>query len=340
MKAVLMQSGRLWQQDLPMPEPQRGEVLVRTCACGICGTDLHAVKHTEALIKTSREVGGGFKLTTDQPVVLGHEFCAEIIDYGPGTTKTYVTGQLVCSMPVLLRAETVGLGYSDQAPGGFSEYMVLSEALLEPVPAGISAEQAALTEPLAVGRHAVAKARLAGREEILVVGCGPVGLAVIASLKAQGHGPVYAADFSPARRLMAERLGADVVLDPQAGDPLSTRAWPKGGQTVIFDCVGVAGMIDQLFSKAPQDARLVIVGVCLEIDHARPLIAVNKELNVQYVLGYSQAEFADTLKALADGAFNVGDWITDIVGLDGVEAAFEQLSSPEAQGKILVDPRR
>jgi len=84
MKAVLMQSGRLWQQDLPMPEPQRGEVLVRTCACGICGTDLHAVKHTEALIKTSREVGGGFKLTTDQPVVLGHEFCAEIIDYGAG----------------------------------------------------------------------------------------------------------------------------------------------------------------------------------------------------------------------------------------------------------------
>ena len=67
---------------------------------------------------------------------------------------------------------------------------------------------------------------------------------------------------------------------------------------------------------------------------------MNKELNVQYVLGYSQAEFADTLKALADGAFNVGDWITGIVGLDGVEAAFEQLSFPEAQGKILVDPRR
>ena len=190
MKAVLMQSGRLWQQDLPIPEPQQGEVLVRTCACGICGTDLHAVKHTDALIKTSREVGGGFKLTTDQPVVLGHEFCAEIIDYGPGTTKRYAAGQLVCSMPVLLRAETVGLGYSDQAPGGFSEYMVLSEALLEPVPAGVTAEQAALTEPLAVGRHAVAKARLTGREEVLVVGCGPVGLAVIASLKAQGHGPV------------------------------------------------------------------------------------------------------------------------------------------------------
>jgi threonine dehydrogenase-like Zn-dependent dehydrogenase len=218
--------------------------------------------------------------------------------------------------------------------------MVLSEALLEPVPAGISAEQAALTEPLAVGRHAVAKARLTGREEVLVVGCGPVGLAVIASLKAQGHGPVYAADFSPARRMMAEQLGADVVLDPQAGDPLTTRTWPKGGQTVIFDCVGVAGMIDQLFTKAPQDARLVIVGVCLEMDYARPLIAVNKELNVQYVLGYSQVEFAETLKALADGAFNVEDWITGIVGLDGVESAFEQLSSPEAQGKILVDPRR
>ena len=94
---------------------------------------------------------------------------------------------------------------------------------------------------------------------------------------------------------MAEQLVSDVVLDPLTGDPLTTRTWPKGGQTVIFDCVGVAGMIDQLFTKAPQAARVVIVGVCLEMDYARPLIAVNKELNVQYVLGYSQVEFADTL---------------------------------------------
>lgn len=338
MKAVMMQSGKLWVDDIALPEPQDGEVLVRTCACGICGTDLHAVKHTSALIETSRAVGGGFKLTTENPVVLGHEFCAEIVDFGPGTRRKLPVGQLVCSVPVLLRAETVGLGYSDQAPGGFGEYMVLSEAMLNPVPSGVSADQAALTEPLAVGRHAVAKAGLQGSEEILVVGCGPVGLAVIASLKALGHGPVYASDFSPARRALAERLGADEVVDPGLQDPLRARSWPKDGQTVIFDCVGVVGMIDQIFTAAPQNARLVIVGVCLETDHARPLIAVNKELNVQYVLGYSTEEFTETLSWIADGRFDVSEWVTQTVGLDGVIDAFEQLAAPDAHGKILVDP--
>jgi threonine dehydrogenase-like Zn-dependent dehydrogenase len=338
MRAVMMQSGNLWVDDIALPEPQDGEVLVRTCACGICGTDLHAVKHTAALIETSRAVGGGFKLTTENPVVLGHEFCAEVVDFGPGTRRQLPVGQLVCSVPVLLRAETVGLGYSDQAPGGFAEYMVLSEAMLNPVPSGVSADQAALTEPLAVGRHAVAKAGLQGSEEILVVGCGPVGLAVIASLKALGHGPVYASDFSSARRALAEQLGADEVVDPELHDPLRARSWPKDGQTVIFDCVGVVGMIDQIFTAAPQNARLVIVGVCLETDHARPLIAVNKELNVQYVLGYSAEEFSQTLSWIADGRFDVSEWVTQTVGLDGVVDAFAKLAAPDAHGKILVDP--
>lgn len=338
MKALLMQSGKLWVDEVALPEPQNGEVLVRTCACGICGTDLHAVKHTASLIETSRAVGGGFKLTTENPVVLGHEFCAEIVDFGPGTQRNLSVGQLVCSVPVLPRAQIVGLGYSDQAPGGFGEYMVLSEAMLNPVPQGVSAEQAALTEPLAVGRHAVAKAGLQGSEELLVVGCGPVGLAVIASLKALGYGPIYASDFSPARRALAEQLGADEVVDPGLQDPLHARSWPKDGQTVIFDCVGVVGMIDQIFAAAPQNARLIIVGVCLETDRARPLIAINKELNVQYVLGYSVEEFAETLVWIADGRFDVSGWVTQTVGLDGVVDAFAQLAAPDAHGKILVDP--
>ena len=337
MKAALMQGGRLWIDDVPEPRPGAGEVLVATKACGICGSDLHAVQHTAAFIQTSREVGGGFKLTTDAPVVLGHEFCAEIVAFGPDTKKTLREGDLVCSMPVLLRPEMVGLGYSDIAPGGFAEYMVLTEALIQVVPNGLPAETAALTEPMAVGLHAVNKANLSTEDQVLVVGCGPVGLAIIAVLSMRGYS-VVASDFSPGRRALAEQLGASLTLDPAVTDPLEAQPWPQDGHMVIFECVGVKGMLDQLFSKAPKNSRIVVVGVCLETDTSRPLIAINKELSLQFVLGYTVQEFSETLLLLGEGELNVSNLVTDKVPLAQVSDAFQRLGDPRTDGKIIVIP--
>lgn len=345
MRATLMERGRLWAAEVPDPVPARGEVLVKSLACGICGSDLHAARHTEQFVATSREAGGAFKLTTLAPVVLGHEFCAEIVDYGPDTPRELAPGTPVCSVPLLTRANPIGIGYSDEVPGGFAEYMVLSAALLAPVPGGLPADHAALTEPMAVGRHAVAKAGLRGDETHLVIGCGPVGLAVIAALRAQGAGPVLAADYSPRRRQLAEQMGAHEVIDPAVGSPFHGRpqgslqaALPRDGRTVIFECVGVPGMLDQVFLGAPQDARIVVVGVCLERDQSRPLIAINKELCVQYVLGYTLDEFRETLSLIAEGRIDVAPLITGAVGLDGVAGAFRDLADPEQHAKILVKP--
>ena len=88
--------------------PLAGEVLVKTRACGICGSDLHAARHTEAFVNTSREAGGAFKLTTFDPVVLGHEFSAEIVDYGPNTPHDLAVGTVVCSVPMLARQNAAG----------------------------------------------------------------------------------------------------------------------------------------------------------------------------------------------------------------------------------------
>ena len=95
-------------------------------------------------------------------------------------------------------------------------------------------------------------------------------------------------------------------------------------------------MIDDIFLHAPRRARIVVVGVCLQTDHARPLIAVNKELNVQYVLGYTVREFHDTLHRIADGMLEVGPIVTHAVGLEGVAGAFEDLARPDAHGKVMV----
>ncbi len=333
-----MENGRIWVDTVADPEPRSGEVLVKSTGCGICGSDLHAYRHTEEFVATSREAGGAFRLTTMNPVVLGHEFCAEIVEYGPGTRRSLPIGSLVCAVPALPRGKGFEpIGYSEDAPGGFAEYFLLNERLMDPVPSGLSWDLAALTEPVAVGLHAVNKARL-DREAVLVIGAGPVGLAVIANLKQRGIGPVVVAELSPGRRALAERLGADVVVDPALASPYAAREVSSAEELVIFECVGVPGLIGQIFLDAPRNARIIVVGVCLQQDVSRPLIAINKELNVQYVLGYSVEEFSDALKRIADGSLDVAAMITHRIGLEDLPRAFDDLGSPESQGKVLVQP--
>jgi 2-desacetyl-2-hydroxyethyl bacteriochlorophyllide A dehydrogenase len=284
-------------------------------------------------------VGGAFQLTTFNPVVLGHEFCAEVVDYGPDTERTFRPGAAVCSVPVVIRKEgAIPVGYSDELPGGFGEYMVLSTQLLSPVPSGTSPRHAALTEPMAVGLHAVNLARLTGNETVVVIGAGPVGLAVLMHLKQRGASPVIVSEPSHGRRALAERLGADILIDP-TNDRLYERTEIRQRRDVVFfECVGVPGMIDQVFAGAPRHARLVIVGVCLQTDHSRPLIAINKELNVQYVLGYTFDEFTHTLALIADGKLDVEPLVTHEVALSRVAETFDALARPTAYGKVLVNP--
>ncbi len=191
MRAAVMRNKKLVVDDIATPAPGPGEELVKTLACGICGSDLHALKHAEKLVEGARRSGGPFIMDLKRDIVMGHEFCAEVVDYGPHTQRRFKPGARVCAMPVLIRAtgaETVG--YSNDHPGGYGEYMRLTEKLLLEVPNGLPTERAALTEPLAVGYHAVAKARLEKDDAPLVIGCGPVGLAVIAALKLKGMHPI------------------------------------------------------------------------------------------------------------------------------------------------------
>ncbi|MEQ8859542.1 MAG: zinc-binding dehydrogenase [Pseudomonadales bacterium] len=363
MRAAVMRRGALSEQELAEPSPQQGEVLVATLACGICGSDLHLLEHTDQFIAATREAGGFQGMEAGRDLVMGHEFCAEILDYGPadpGTTGRLPIGTRVCSVPTLIRdGQSSAVGFSHDVPGGYAERMVLTESLLLPVPNGLATEHAALTEPMAVGWHAVAMARLSPVDVPLVIGCGPVGLAVIAALKHAGAGPVVAADFSPARRRLAETLGADIVIDPAVHSPYTsweeaaresrqgrlTEVNPLSGERllppgVFFECVGVPGVLDQMMAGASRGCRVVIVGVCMQQDVVRPLLAITKELNLQFVLAYTADEFATTLHHIAEGTLPVAPLITGRVDIAGVAAAFAELKNPEKHAKILVEPAR
>src|ERR1700759_2553115 len=256
MRAAIFRNGGIVVDSMPEPKPGAGQALVRTLACGICGSDLHARKHAHRMVEMAKYVGRK-PMDLARDVVFGHEFCCEVLDYGPGGQGRFKPGTRVCSLPALLTAEgPQSIGYSNSNIGGYAECMLLSEALLLEVPNGLAAEHAALTEPLAVGVHAVAKANVRGDEVPLVVGCGPVGLAVIAALKLKGLHPIVAADYSPARHALAQKLGADIVVDPAKTQPFATwaehaamweeakaarpplQAWlPALRPALIFECV-------------------------------------------------------------------------------------------------------
>lgn len=358
MRAAVMRNQKLVVADIPVPALGPGDVLVRTLACGICGSDLHALKHAEKFVETARRAGNPFVMDLGRDVVMGHEFCAEIVEHGPDTTRALKVGARVCSRPTLMRPTgPQSIGYSNDNPGGYGEYMRLSEALLLEVPNGLSTEHAALTEPMAVGVHAVAKARLEPDDAPLVIGCGPVGLAVIAALRLAGVRPIVAADFSKRRRELAAAVGADLVVDPAATTPWqswreaavyrdASRApalppWiagPAVRPAVVFECVGVPGVLDQVMAAAPRGTRIVVVGVCMEADTIHPMLGISKELNLQFVLGYTPDEFAATLRHICDGAIPAAPLITGTVGIDGTAGAFVALGSPERHAKILVRP--
>lgn len=359
MRAAVMRERKLVVDTVPDPEPGPGEVVVKTLACGICGSDLHALKYADQFVEASRESGAPFVMDLERDVVMGHEFCAEVMEHGPDCQGTLAPGTRVCSIPVLARASGFqGIGYSNDFPGGYAEYMVLSEALLLPVPNGLSTDIAAMTEPMAVGLHAVEKAGLGPQDVALVVGCGPVGLAVIAALALKGVTPILAADFSPRRRALAELVGAHEVVDPAAtspyerfvdaarvevspeGEGLFAGLGPALRPTVIFECVGVPGVIHEIMKGAPRNSRVVVAGVCMERDHIQPMQGIGKELWIQFVLGYTPAEFAGTLHNLAEGKIRAEPLVTGKVGVEGVPGAFEELASPERHAKILVEPWR
>lgn len=324
--AVITDGHSLEVVEVPDPTPGSRELVLRVSACGICGSDLKAVKFLPA------------------GVVMGHEFCGEVVATGKDASGDWRVGDHVAALPVIgcgacaaCRAGDVAhcvsvdlLGVAG-SQGAFAEYVRVSARETFALPEQLRDGTGALVEPLAVGLHAVQRAALQPGDKVLVIGAGPVGVAVTLWARKLGAGEIVVSDVAEGRREAAASFGASGAIDP------STEAL-GGPYDVVFECVGKPGMLDTCVGAAAVHGRVVIVGVCTEPDPFIPVSAVLKEITMHFVVYYRRDEFAQVIIALGSGDLDPGPFVTDRVSLDGIAGAFRALTAPNLERKILVTP--
>lgn len=315
------------------PTPEANELVVKVSFCGICGTDLHSTREGAATVPCDS--------------ILGHEFCGEVVETGSALKSKWQVGDRVASLPFVacghcelcirgrpfecLQVKLTGL----QVPGGFAQYVKTGDSETLKLPDALSMETAALVEPLAVGLHAVRVSRLVAGSRVLIIGGGPVGLAVALWSRFMGARDVLVSEMATSRIALASRLGATGTLTP--GETLGEQfADSSGGAPdIIFECVGAPGLIQQCIDLAPRRGQVVPVGVCEQPDNFMPFLALVKELNMQFAIAYTRDDFETVIAMLAQGRIDPSAMVTDVVSLDEMPAAFEALRNPSHQCKVL-----
>jgi (R,R)-butanediol dehydrogenase/meso-butanediol dehydrogenase/diacetyl reductase len=329
--------GRLEVQRRPVPRPGVGEVRVTVARCGICGTDLHLVLERYARPGS----------------VLGHEWWGRIAEVGAGVQGWAIGDRVVAApgpacgscracrdgRPSVCRRR----GATDYlaGQGAFTEHVVVDAARLRRVPDGVDDRAAALTEPLAVALHALTLARPEPGDRALVTGAGPLGLLVVAALRASGVADVTVSEPAPLRRAQAERVGASRVVSPEelpappTGEPVAEPF------DLAFECSGRADAATAALDQLDRAGRLVLLGTGgtpPTFNHNRMIVL---ELAVAGAYNYDADGFDDALTLLASGDLPV-EWLLDPddVGLDGVADAIGASAEGLRRGKVLVDPSR
>jgi L-iditol 2-dehydrogenase len=334
---------RIEIDDVPMPSPKPGEVLVEMTAVGICGSDLH-------YFRTGRIGERPLRF----PHILGHEPAGVVAALGKGVRGLRL-GQTVAIEPGIscgrcraCRLGRLNLCYhvkflgSPGVAGAFQRYLVMPAVCAKPVPKGVDPALASAVEPLAVALHSMKLVDLRRGESVGVLGGGPIGLSVLALARARGAKVVAVSDPRPARRATALRLGAARAVAPADFVDAVREATGRLGASVLFECSGAPDAFDASVAAAERGGRIALVGIpeadAVSIDsHAWR----QRELEVVHIHRSNHAA-PPVLKQLARGDFGLrrAGFFSETVGLDGLQRAFEELDDDaSAAVKIVVDPR-
>lgn len=319
--------------ELDDPETGTGEVLLEVTACGICGSDLHVASEY-----------------APPGSILGHEIAGVVAELGPDVDGWEVgtpvvarplTGCGTCNWCTGGRpdhcAENQLIGFGE--PGGFAELVRVPARELFAVPVDAGPAEQALVEPLAVARRALRRVDLRSGEDVLVIGGGPVGLAVTAWARALGAGRILVSEPVDVRRDLARTLGADATVDPSADDLMAAVARDLGGPPpVVVECSGVPGMIGDSMFQTAVDGRVGVVGLCMQNDEIFPFFGIQKELDVRFSIYYGREDYLDTIAALDAHDLVAAPMITETITMEQLPERFVQMATQPDAGKVVVLP--
>jgi (R,R)-butanediol dehydrogenase/meso-butanediol dehydrogenase/diacetyl reductase len=336
MKAAMYYGPRdIRMEDVPDPRPGANDVLVRPLWNGLCGTDVH--QYFEAPMTPM-----------PLPIVIGHEFSAEVLEVGADVTRVKV-GELVAVDPLwrcgsckhCTASQTNlcfdmichGLG----APGGgISEQTVVAADMARVAPEGVTPKQAAMVEPLSVAYHGVRQGRPQPGTTAVVFGGGPIGIGCFLALRAQGVDDVIVSEPAAVRRDALASVGAEHVLDPGDTDVAAAVAeHTKGeGADLTIDAAGVAASFTTGLAVTGRRGRFVTLAAYMEPMTYNPTDLMIREVEV--VSSFSTAgEFDTVLGHMAAGEYPTESW-TETVSLEDHLTAYDRLHDGSAI-KVLVD---
>lgn len=340
--AVLAGKKSIQIQQVEKPSISVDEVLVKVELCGICGSDLHAYVHP-----------GLYPVGT----IFGHECAGTVAEVGSAVSHVSV-GDRVAVHPAPGCGECLNclqgrdnvcdelnIGSSLERPGAFAEYVRIArpDRALYKLPEMMNFSDAALIEPLATAYHAVHQSHIQAGDSAIVLGSGPIGLAVVQYLKLTGAGKIIVVEISAARGKLALQLGADLVLDPlkEGSEIVNKVTVETGGEgaAVVYECTGIPKVFSTAVDYLKTGGQLVSIGVIEQETPINPLDFILKEAELRGSMCYSEEEFAQVVEDVALGKIRTGLFLTDIIDLKDIELkGIQRLLSSSDVIKILVRP--
>jgi len=319
-------------ETVPDPAPGLGEIVIEVSHAGICGSDLHWTE-TPGILTAGR--------------ILGHEFAGTVVDNN-GTSIS--AGSRVTALPIFpcwqceecahghiyhcSAARVVGL----ERDGALAKAMAVDSRLVQRLPDGISFEEGALIEPLAVGHHTISHARELRGAKVLILGAGPIGLSALLFALHGGAKKIASSDPGIGRRQMALELGAHVALDPSNENVGIRFAELFGGPPdIVVECVGYPGMLGEAIRLVRKRGQILSAGGSYQPDTFTPIDALVKEISIEFSLAYELSDFAAVIDALSCNKIAAQPLITDRITLDQLPDRFEALRKPSKTCKLLIE---
>jgi len=340
-------AGDLRLDVIDEPTCGNNQVKLKPEFVGLCGTDLHEYLEGPIIIPSTPHPLTGEKI----PVTLGHEFSATVVEVGSEFSDLQ-TGDKVAVFPMLSDStcpscrrgmpnccsSSGSIGFS--GPGGLSEYIVVPRENVFKLPSNITLEEGALAEPLSVAWHAVNNSPFQKGDDALVIGAGPVGLAVVQVLKARGAGEILVSEVSARRQELARHFGASHVFDPKTADVVSKckEACGGDGPGVVFDAAGVQPGLDLAFAASRSGATIVNIATWKTLPEINSILLILGEKRYVGTMVFLKEDFAQVIEAMGAGALQPKAMISSVIPLEEtIEKGFKQLlADKDSLVKVLV----